>query len=139
MPGSGRNGHTRRAARRRRRLERSVFWSRFAEQSGDVRRGPFLEQPHELGIEEQVAIRDIEADDVLNRSVRREALVERALLMVIHREDYVGPLEHPLVDDDERARLSTRRPHVERGMLAEDALRGGAAAPVLTADEENVE
>ena len=51
----------------------------------------------------------------------------------------VGPFEHALVDPHHRVVARAGRQHVERGILAEDALGGRAALPVVVADEEDAD
>jgi len=64
----------------------------------EVRLDPFLEQCDEGRIEKREVVRDAEADQPVEDGMRREHPFERVALLIVHREDDIGPLEHALVD-----------------------------------------
>ena len=104
-----------------------------------MRGGAFLEQPNELGVEEDVSIRNLQTDHPIERGVAGEETPERVSLIVVHREDGVRPVEHARVDVDQRVVARAGRTNVERGVFGEDPLRRGAPPAVAPADEQDLE
>jgi hypothetical protein len=88
-------------------------------------------------MEEAVVIRDVEADGPRESRVVGEALLERPLLFGVHRENQVGPVEHPLADLHEGVLARARRADLQVDPLAEQPLGRRAARAVQLADEQH--
>jgi len=102
-----------------------------------MRLHPRPEQRDELGIEKVVVIVDIQDDAPGESRMFREGPRECGVLLLVHDEHDVRPLQHARVHLDERIRARARRPHVEFGILREHALGGGAALAIVVADEQH--
>ena len=59
---------------------------------------------HQLRLEKGVLIRNLQADEALQRRMPREAPAQRAALLLVHDEDEVGPVQHLVVHAGERVR-----------------------------------
>lgn len=75
-------------------------------------RHAFPEQCHEVGTEELVVVPDAKRNDPADGAVMRKRLRKSVALMVFHDEYDVGPVEHALVDPDERVLAGPRRSNV---------------------------
>lgn len=102
-----------------------------------MRRHAFPQQRHQLRAEEFVVVFDVQRHDPADGAVMGKPVRERAALVVVHDEYDVSPVQHALVDPDERVWAGPRRSHVQSGIFAEDAFGRRAALPVVVADEEN--
>jgi len=91
---------------------------------------PFLEQAHELGIVEGKSVGNVEAHDAFERGVIEEHSLEVRLLLVVHREDHISPVEHPVVHAHHRVLVRACRSHVKVLALAEHPFRRRAAIAV---------
>jgi len=104
---------------------------------GQMRRYPGFEQRDQFRLQKGVFVRDVEADEAIERRMSAELPLERRALLVVHDEDQVRPVEHVRVDPCERLLTGSRRSHVEIRPLAEKPLRRRTAHPVVAAHEKD--
>lgn len=98
-----------------------------------------FQQVNKLRLHKLVVIGDAEADDALVAQLCSEVVGEFPLVLLLHHEDDVGPLDQFGRERVVGPAVGAGRSSFETGPVAEYLLSSGAAEAVLAADEGEVQ
>ena len=98
-----------------------------------------LQEVDKLRLHELIVIGDAEADDALAAKLRAEVVGELALVLLLHNEDDLGPLDQFGRQRVVCAAVGAGRGRFETWSVGEHLLGSRTAEAVLAADEEEVQ
>ena len=102
-----------------------------------MRRGPRLQEFDQFRLKEVEFIRNVEADQSIQRGVILETFVQRPALLILHDEDHVGPFQHADIHPRQRIGAGACRSYLQVRPLRKDPLSCGTAHAVVAADEQH--
>ena len=98
-----------------------------------------LQEVDELWLHERVVVGDAKADDALAAQLCSEVVGELALVLLLHDEDDVSPLNQLGRERVVGTAIRAGRSSFETGPVGEYLPGSGAAEAVLAADEEEAQ